>query len=171
MNDPVDLVIKFLKDEYVGKGFIKTVMDGDPGALPQFDMPCLIVEKLEDESSNGATGLQEVRDSLVIKVVMDKREDFPDPQATQADTANLTGRRLRKFIEGRDPESRQRYAKGSLRRVVLNRFEAEGIATNSTMRVQYGVAERPDYQLTTEGHLTLTYTYLMQNPRDSLQSS
>lgn len=151
---PIDRLIGFLRDEF-GSQF-KAYYNGDPDVIPDFNLPCIVVVKNNDQTANGPTGLQRVTDELVVKVVMNKADDW----TATTDDVNLTEKKIRDIVEARDPET-GKYLPATLKHALLNRFAVEGLVLNQAMTFELGVLPRSDELITQEGHLTLTLTYLV----------
>ena len=137
----------------------KEYYDGDPEQIPLFNLPALIVDQTNDTTTEAAYGQDDVDDSITVKVVMDKRDDF---NGDQVDPLNMTARKIRELIGKRDPVTRKyetKTVKGALRTHLL-----DGItALAPVVTVEYGIVPRggdSNYAtLTSEGHVKISMTY------------
>lgn len=155
---PVDKLREFLRAEF-GEQF-KAYYDGDPDLIPDFNLPCISVVKNDDQTANGPTGFQRVTEELQVKVIYNKADDW----TANSDTVELTECKIRNVVEERDPAT-GRYKTATLKHALLNRFTYEGLELNQTMTFQLGTLPRSEDLVTEEGHLTLSVTYLVENPR------
>lgn len=157
-QQPVDKLVEFLREEF-GSQF-KAYYNGDPGEIPDFNLPCLSSVKLRDTTGNGPTGMQRVTEELQIKVIYNKADDVT---AATTDEVQLTEKKIRDVVEAVDPETGN-YLPQTLKHALLNRFTAEGLQLNQAMTFELGELLRSEELVTQEGHLTLSVTYLVTNP-------
>lgn len=156
----VTQLLGFIREQY-GEDFT-AYYDGDPDIIPTFNLPAIIVSKLNDRSENGPTGMQRVTEELVIKVVYNKMDDW----TADIQTTDLTEKKIRAIVEERDPET-GRYKENTLKHALTNRFTMAGAAIDQSMSFDLGVNPRDLTEgaelITQEGHLTLTISYLVPN--------
>ena len=81
----VDRIIELLKAQQ-GFSYFKKFYYGDPYEIPLHDMPCVAVELLRTEINAGPTGMDKVIQTVQIKLIYNKRDDF-----TTAPTSEVTG--------------------------------------------------------------------------------
>lgn len=84
---PIDKLIGFLREQF-GSQF-KAYYNGDPDVIPDFNLPCVSVMKDSDQTGNGPTGLQRVTEELVVKVILNKADDW----TATTDEVDLTEKR------------------------------------------------------------------------------
>jgi hypothetical protein len=145
----------------------KTYYDGDPEAIPLFNLPCIIVTQTSDETEADSWQQDEVTDQITVKIVLDKRDDF---DGDKVNPLNMTERKIRNFVGERDQETGfylPRTVKGAIRTMAT-----EGItAIAGTMNVQYGINPRVSGEgladLTAEGHITFPISYPVDIPVQS----
>ena len=151
-DDNVQRLLNIMQSTF-GDQF-KTYYDDDPEQIPDFNLPCIVVTKNGDTTTEGAYGVDDVEEELVVKVILNKKDDF----SADVDPTNMTQRKIRDFIGKRDPETGlydEKSVKGALRALAL-----EGIlAIAPTMTVVYGITPRLNDTLTAEGHVTFKITY------------
>lgn len=155
---PIDKLIEFLREEF-GSQF-KAFYNGDPDVIPDFNLPCVSVVKNNDQIGNGPTGMQRVTEVLVVKVIMNKADDW----TATTDEVDLTEKKIRDMVEAVDPETGN-YLPTTLKNALLTRFTVSRLALNQDMTFELDVPPRGEEMVTQEGHLTLSVTYLVQNPR------
>lgn len=154
--DSVQRVLNLMKSTF-GEEF-KTYYDGDPEVIPLFNLPCLIVTQTTDTTSEGAMGQDDIEDTVTIKIVLNKMDDW---DGDKVNPLNMTERKIRDYIGKRDEETGnydKRSVKGALRCDLLEDVEAVA----PTMNVEYGINPRalgPNEKtayatLTSEGHVT-----------------
>jgi hypothetical protein len=95
-----------------------------------------------------------------VKVIHNKRDDW----TAKIETTQLTEKKIRDVVEGRDPATGA-YKPTTLKHAILNRFTMDGGEINQEMTFELGVLPRTEELITQEGHLGLTVTYLVPNPR------
>lgn len=150
-KDSVRLVLDLMRETF-GSEFAE-YYDGDPEAIPVSNLPALIVTQGSDTTTEGQQGEDDVADSITVKVVLNKRDDF---DGERADPLNLTETRLRRYVALLDDQGQYdaRSIKGALRSSLLDGVEA--IAP--TIRVEYGLNPRVPgnglADLTAEAHVT-----------------
>lgn len=152
-EDNVQRLIKLMKDTF-GADF-KAYYDGDPEAIPLFNLPALVVDLTVDDTEEGAYMQDDVTETIVIKVLMNKQDDFDNDAV---DPLNTTRRKISDLIAKRDPDTgdyEKKTVKGALRS-----FGTEGVvAIAPKVRTEYGIVPRMNNVLTAEGHVTFTITY------------
>ncbi|WP_298585129.1 hypothetical protein [uncultured Kocuria sp.] len=152
-EDNVQRVIKLMKDAFDTD--FKEYYDGDPEDIPLFNLPAIIVTQTRDDTVEGAYAQDDVTEEIVIKVVLNKKDDFDNDKA---DPLNMTERKIREYVGRRDPETGE-YGEKTVKGV-LRRFGTEGIvAVAPRVSVEYGIVPRMNNLLTSEGHVTFTITY------------
>lgn len=154
-------LLNFIREQYGSK--FAEYYDGDPDLIPDFNLPCIVVQKNSDQTENGPTGLQRVTEELLVKVILNKADDWTGG----VDPTQLTEKRIRDMVEGRDAVT-GRYRDDTLKHALMTRFTYEGAAIDQGMRFELGVNPRDltagSELITEEGHLTLTISYLVPNP-------
>lgn len=134
----------------------KTYYDGDPEAIPLFNLPAAIVSQPSDTTVEGQINQDDVSDTIVIKLVLNKQDDF----SLDLNPLNTTERRLRDYVGKRDTATGgydSKTVKYALRTMSLDDL----IAIGGDIQVEYGINPRPapgdDFaSLTAEAHVTFT---------------
>jgi hypothetical protein len=161
-EDNVQRILNLMKGTF-GDTF-NTYYDGDPEAIPLFNLPCIIVTQSGDDTTAGAWQQDDIEDRLTIKIVLNKKDDWG---GNKVDPLNMTERKIRNFVAERDQETGlylPRTVKGAIRTMAL-----DGItAIAGTMNVEYGINPRIAGEgladLTAEGHVTFTISYPVDVP-------
>lgn len=143
----------------------KTYYDGDPEVIPKFNLPCLIVTQTSDNTAEGETGSDDVKDELRVKVVFDKSDDWMG----SIDPVNMTEKKIRQIIAGRDAAGLylKKSVKGALRVAMLDGVEAVA----PLIAIQYGINPREtmgseaNAVLTAEGWATFSLEYSVDTYR------
>ena len=153
-QDNVQRVLNTLKDVF-GSQFA-TYYDGDPEAIPLFNLPAIIVTQTGDDTSQGSMGEDDITDRLMVKIVLNKKDDW---DGDKVDPLNMTERKIRDWIGKRD-EATGDYSEQSVKHAVRT-LAFDGIeAVANTMTVEYGINPRPVGEgfadRTAEGHVSFT---------------
>ncbi|NHW45969.1 hypothetical protein HAV21_03530 [Paenarthrobacter sp. MSM-2-10-13] len=153
-----------MKDTF-GERFT-TYYDGDPEAIPTFNLPCIVVTQTTSDITEGAMNEDDVTDEITVKVVLNKRDDFT---GDKVDPLNLTDKKIRDLVMMRDLETRKYDTKtvvGAIRNYGIDGArQDEGIdAVAPSLKIEFGINPRPaanaDYaDLTSEGHVTFSIRY------------
>lgn len=148
-------ILKLMKDTF--PGVFKEFYDGDPDQIPTFNLPCVVVDQTNDATERGTWGQDDVEETIIIKVIFNKADDYSD----SVDPLDLTSRKIRQIVAARDPETGD-YAKNTVKYAV-RQFSTEGItAIATTMTVQYGLVPRLEGDigiLTQEAHVQFPVRY------------
>lgn len=148
-------IVALMKETF-GSQF-KEVYDGDPDEIPLFNLPCLVVDQTNDNTVKAAFGQDDVTDSLIIKVIYNKADDW----ANNVDPNDLTSRKIRRIVAARDPETGD-YLPGTIKHA-LRHYATEGItAIGGDVAIEYGIVPRTygdEGLLTQEGWVRFTITY------------
>lgn len=154
----VTKVLDLMKATFGSK--FEAYYDGDPEAIPLFQLPCIIVTQTTDDTEEAAQGEDDVTDRITIKVVLNKKDDF---DADKVSEVNTTEKRIRDLIALRDPETGN-YSTGTVKHAIRSAMLDGVLAIASAMNIEYGLNPRyapgSDYaDLTTEGHVTFGVEY------------
>jgi hypothetical protein len=150
-DDAVTRLIKLLKDNFKE---IKTVYDGDPLAIPKANLPCIMVEKVSGTITvtDAPTSFDKFTEEIAITVAMNKLDDIG-----ASDDIDLTERKLRRFVEGRDPNT-GKYATGTLMSILRTHLTLDAYDFNGDISISYDVNARPNDIVTSEAMVTITAT-------------
>jgi hypothetical protein len=137
---------------------------GDPFAIPVSQLPCIIVDPGKTHNELGPTGMDRVTQTIDIKVVLNKREDFAGDSAV-----SITKKKLVQYMEARDDTTKQ-YLPQTVMGVVrtfltLSESEPQNLMVNSISDIDYGVSNRSSATydtLAAEAVCTITTTELVR---------
>lgn len=155
-KDAVDRIRQFLKDTFADQ--FKAYFDGDPVDIPASLMPCMVVENLNSQHRSGPTGTDEMTETVLVKIVMNKQDDFgasPD--------ADMTKKKLRRLVSGRDATTGQ-YLLNSLMGSLRTNITLGNAMLVNNNDVQYDVDIRPNDIVTSEAYITVTLRELVVVP-------
>ncbi|MGW6120439.1 hypothetical protein ACWFRF_15460 [Nocardia sp. NPDC055165] len=134
---------------------IKSFYDGDPEAIPEFNLPAIVVDQPNDNTDQGAIGQDDVIDEIVVKVIFNKKDDYDNNKVKEEGT---TSRKIRDLVGKRNPATGsygENTVKGAIRR-----YRTQGIvAVAPSFSVNYGILPRANGIVTAEGHVTFTIEY------------
>jgi hypothetical protein len=161
-EDSVQRIVALMKDTFADK--FKTYYDGDPEAIPLFNLPCIIVTQTDDETEADSWQQDEVVDELTIKVVLNKQDDYDNDKVNPL---NMTERKIRNFIKERDPLTGH-YLPGTIKGA-LRTTKLEGVTDLApSIKVSFGINPRPAgdglAKLTAEGHVKFSISYPVDIP-------
>ncbi len=149
----VDTIIGLLKEQQ-GFSYFKKYYYGDPYEIPLSDMPCVAVELLRTQIDVGPTGMDDIIQTVQIKLIYNKRDDF-----TTAPTSEVTGvRTLEALAQGIDPTSTE-YESHTILGILRKNFTLGNIANNQTVDIKYGIVPRKEGP-TAECHITFVVSEL-----------
>jgi len=154
MDDSVDFVLGLVKDAFKGGPF-KEFYNGDPDAIPAFNLPAVIVTQTADQTSPEDSATDDVVDSIVVKVVFDKKDDWSE----NADPLNMTEHKIRRVMAARD-KTTGKYLPNTVKGALQTRVYGNN-RINKGMSIAYGIIERPNDLITAEAHLTLEVEFLV----------
>lgn len=159
-QDIITRILNVLRDNY--GSYFKSYYDGDPGLIPQSNLPAICVTQDTTDWTLGPTGFDEKVPVVTIKLVLNKKDDFG-----ASDTVDLTDKKIRILMEGQDDAGLLLLESvvGTLR----TNYTLGQAILNQEIHVQYGVLKRggPEDLITSEGHSIVTAKELVQIPNRS----
>jgi hypothetical protein len=147
-------ILEKLHDYFGGEeGEFKAYFYGDPFAIPVSQLPCIIVDVDEEKQELGPTGMDRITTTLVIKVVLNKRDDYG------GDTAiSVTKKKLMTYMSARDATTQQ-YLPETVMGIIRQYLTMNNELVNLTSDIKYGMLLRPGGTdvdtLTTEAQVTI----------------
>lgn len=152
--DTVDRLIALFKSKVDGKPFVAFYND-DPGIIPAFNLPALVVTVTRDDTESGAYEQDDVTETVLVKVIFDKKADYENDKANPGD---MTQGKIRKLVGERD-KTTGHYLPATIKGTIRE-FATEGItAIAGSMSTEYGVQPRENGISTAEAHVTFTIQY------------
>jgi len=132
----VDTIIDLLKSQE-RFNYFKKFYYGDPFEIPLSAMPCIAVDLLKTSVDVGATGMDSITQTVQIKLIYNKRDDF-----TAGDNSEVTSvRALESYAQGIDPASSE-YEQHTILGILRKNFTLGNIAINQTVDIEYGIVPR-----------------------------
>lgn len=124
---------------------------GDPIILPQSMLPAVIISEPETAYDVGPTGMDEVRHSILIQLVFNKKDDFG-----RDDKSATLEKRIDDLAQGRDEDTGE-FVKDSFMGVLRNNLTLDNIVHYSINSVRKGVVPRSEELTTVEAHIEGTF--------------
>lgn len=146
-----------LKDA-LGAGTFREYYIGDPLQIPQSSLPCVIIEKESETVEADATGLDKVETTILVKLVVNKKDDFG-----RVSKDVLWRERLESMAAARDKTTKQ-FKDESVLGVLRKQFTLGNRVLNHNETVEYGLTPRPQDVITEEAHIRITFTELVEVP-------
>lgn len=140
------------------KGTFKEFYIGDPLQIPQQSLPCVVIEIQREEAAQGPTGMDILRTTVLIKLIVNKKEDF-GKRANEV----LWRSRLEAMVGARDKTSNQ-YLDESVLGLLRKKFTMNGRLVENSEIVEYGLTPRPQDVITEEAHVTATFEEFVEVP-------
>lgn len=131
----------------------KAFYEGDPIDIPLVNLPCVIVEKINSRVTvvGAPTGNDNVIDVISIRLVLNKADDF----GAKTDDFDMTERKLRRYVEARDP-STGTYHADSLMYALRKHITLDQAIYNNDVEINYDINPRPNQIVTSEAQVTVT---------------
>lgn len=144
----VDKVKSLLKAQF--GDYFKAYFEGDPVDIPESLLPCVVVQKLNGPVDQTMTGIDNLRSAILIKIIHNKKDDFGAP----SDDVDLTERKNRRIIEGRDATTGY-YLTNSIMYILRHNFTLDNTVVENEIDIAYDLDVRPNDIITTEGYVTI----------------
>lgn len=148
--DGTSLVLKYLQAAFGSK--YKAYFEGDPYDIPVPLLPCIVVAKQSGTTNPGPTGTNDITENIVVKVVMNKKDDFGAAQSYP--NVDLTERKLRLALEGRDYATAA-YLPGSICGILTTNITLGQQVLQMKLATAYMLNQRTQALLTSEGHVQI----------------
>lgn len=147
-KDSVNRILDLLRTAYGGQ--FHAFYEGDPIDIPDIMLPCVVVEKIAGTLALDATGTDMITEQLMIKFVMNKRDDLGS-----APDVDFTERKLRLLVEGRDPTTGY-FVPQSLMYILRTNITLGGAVIDNDIDINYDVNPRPQEMFTSEAQILIT---------------
>jgi hypothetical protein len=151
-DGPTEKVIALMKAAFSSQ--FKTFYDGDPILIGESSYPamCFLLDEQVIEVEN--TGQDSDVQSLTIKLVLNKKDDYG-----ASDTVDLTQKKLRYMVGARDPAT-GRWYDSTVLGVLRKNFTLGGTVTDQKIKVTYRPVIRPSGMkdvdmVTQEAHIVI----------------
>lgn len=149
--------------ESLGDKF-KAYWDGNPDPIPKSWLPAIAVTETKMAFDFGATGTDDNTHNILVRVMYNKRDDYGanlnDPNV------DLTERKLRLLVMGRDPVTRQ-YKPDTLMGVLRPNITLGNYVIGNRGDCEWGVMDKEDEAgvQTAEAHINLTVQEIQLVPQ------
>ena len=148
-----DEIVKILQDN-LGSAHFKEYYIGDPLAIPQHKLPCVVVEVERATSEAGPTGMDQLRFFVVIKLIYNKKTDFVNKPN------EVSGyRELRYLAQGVDLDNNE-VSQSSVVGILRKNFTLGTLIENQIIDIQYGLTPRPEDVITEEAQIRVAIDQL-----------
>lgn len=153
--DCVVLIRDLLRDK-LGDQF-KAYWDGNPDPISKSWLPAIAVTETKMVFDVSATGTDNNDHDILIRVMYNKRDDYGANLIEP--NVDLTERKLRLLVMGRDPVTRE-YLPNTLLGVLRPNFTLGNYVIGNHGSVEWGVMDKQDEAglATAEAHIMLTVT-------------
>lgn len=141
-QDVFTRIMKLMKDTF-GDTF-KAYYEGDPIQIPKANLPCIIMETQAGRAQLDATSTDRVQSQINIRLAFNKEDDF-----NASDTQDLTEKKLRIMVEGRDPANGQ-YLSNSVVGALRANFTLSSNLIENDIDWEYSPQPRPGGLVTSE---------------------
>lgn len=157
-RETVDRFMILCKDT-LGSDF-NAFYEGDPIEIPAANLPCVIIEKIHGTISltNAPTGHDRFVENISIRLLFNKSDDLG-----ASDDADLTERRLRRYVEARDPQTGT-YLAGTLMYALRNHITLSEHDFDADLEINYDVNPRPNQMVTSEAQIQVVVTGITPVP-------
>lgn len=145
-KDGITRIIELLKDSF-GESF--SYFDGDPEEIGESFLPAICVSEPEGEIRGSAVGTDDIFETVVIKIIMNKKDDLgatPDKKLTEF--------KLRKLVKGQDPSDGS-YLPTTLMYALRKNITLTDAVLDEQIKTQFDVNIRGEL-LTHEAWVTVT---------------
>lgn len=147
-KDPLTRITALVKDTFKDGPF-KSYYEGDPIMIPDASFPCLIIEKIEGTVTVDATGTDVINEKIHLKLIFNKQDDFG-----ATDDYELTERKLRRYVEARDPTTGY-FLPNTLMFALRTNITLGNSVIDSDIDINYDLQPRPEKQVTSEAVITM----------------
>ena len=148
MTDICERILTTLQNSFGGA--FREYYDGDPAAIPEQCLPCIIVELNSTKVTQTATGMDDLTHTVTVKIALNKKDDY-GKSASQA----TTSKKLRAYAQAQaDPSG---FDPKSILGILRADYTLAGRITNQDVEVRYGTVDRfLSNTVTAEAHVVLT---------------
>lgn len=162
-KDGVARVLELLKDTF-GEQF-KAYYNGQPEEIPESMLPCVMVSETTGSIESGATGTDNILETIVIILALNKKDDmFADPEK------DLTEFKLRKLVKGQYPQDHAKkgqYIENTVMYAIRRYISMNDAVLNSRIETDFDVNLRGEEVLTQEAYVVVTLERLALVPSRS----
>ena len=158
--ETTDEVLQLLKDN-IGKGLIRQYFDGDPVFLPQSYLPAIAVVKTRSSTQTGATGTDELTETIQIRVIMSLMDTMGASQNIET-----THKKIKTLVE---KTYNKQYTSTSIMGILRKNFTLYNNIVGQQIDTEYeiltgGRITNRKGVLTEEAHITFTTKRIIYQP-------
>lgn len=154
LDDMATAVLNILR-ENMPSDYFKNYFDSELGQLDSSQLPCVMIRENSCDIDVGASGTDDLEESVTIIVCMDTKDDFgSDNYNSEHD---YTGYRMRKLIKGQDPTTGEYYP-NTIMRVLRQYFTLDQTLTDNKIKIEYDNTQRNEDLFCYEAYITITGT-------------
>lgn len=143
-----ETLIEYLKAELDTK--FKLYREGDPGLIPPESLPALFISESQTDYNTGPTQHDEIMHSMIIQVVLNKKDDFGNPNESES-----LDKQLQEIVQGRDEDTGY-FADGTIIKALRNNLTMGNLFIENIGTVRFGVIVRSEDLMTQEAHIDLS---------------
>ena len=162
-KDGVTRILDLMKETF--GDYFKAYFNGEPEMLPESVLPCLIVTETTGAIESGATGTDNITETVTIIAVENKKDDVGSDVAD-----NLTEYRLRKIVKGQYPEGHEKagqYINPSIMYAIRTYITMSDSVLESRIETKFDVNMISEETMTQEAYVTVTMRRLALVPARS----
>lgn len=141
-QDALTRIMNLMKATYGGN--FKAYYEGDPLVIPKANLPCMIIEAQAGRVDLAATSTDRFQSQINIRLIFNKSDDF-----NASDTDDLSERKLRKMVEGRDPVTNQ-FLPNSVLGALRTNFTLRSNLIENDIDWEYNLQPRAEGVVTSE---------------------
>lgn len=145
---PTEEIREYLRTQFKTK--FKGYYIGDPIQIPQISLPCVVIEPVSENPTQGPTGMDDITEVIRIKVVVNKKDDY-GRKASDV----LWLQRLEDMVSSRD-ETTNEYLEDTFMGVLRKNLTLGNRFYSSEFTVTYGLQPRPQDMVTEEAEIIVT---------------
>jgi hypothetical protein len=146
-KDGVARILELLKDTF-GDSF-KAYYNGQPEEIPESLLPCIMVSETTGKVSSGATGTDNILETVQIIVALNKKDDIGAPPEQ-----DLTEFKLRKFVKGQDPTTGE-YLPETVMYALRKHITMNDAVLSTSIDTDFDVNVRGEDTVTQEAYVTV----------------
>lgn len=162
-KDGVARILELLKDTF-GDQF-RAYYNGNPEEIPASMLPCVIVSETTGVIESGATGTDDILETVIISLVMNKEDDMgSDPEK------DLTEFKLRKLVKGQYPQGHAKagqYIENTVMYAIRRYITMQDSVLNSRIETDFDVNVRGEDVITQEAYVVVTLERMAYVPSRS----
>ncbi len=146
-KDGATLVLDLLRDAF-GDQF-EQYYNGDPEEILEVNLPCIMVSETQGAIDYGATGTDNVTETVRITIALNKKDDLGGSEDT-----DLTELKLRQLVKAQDPDTGE-YIPETIMYALRTHISMGGSVLRSRIETDFDVNIRGETVVTQEAYVTV----------------